>query len=504
MRQDWKVGQDLESLRELMGQLKADLEVQANSRRSIKESRRKERAKELRPPDPAEWKRKVDEFASNGKSDLVIGYWRVSLEKQAQGEGPETQQRHIVAWATANTAQGVDLWVWDVDSGKEESRVGIDFIRETMERGCVRAVVPFRYDRLARNQFLSELLHREAREHGVMIRSATEDLPDGPVGILMRQVIQAIAQYEAAVIVMRMTEGKRTRQLREGTYNGGEVPYGYHAAGKGHLLVCEPEARIVRLVFKLYEMGYSQSAIADCLNRWGIPTRLRGRMGWRQGQIRRLLSHEAAYRAERLFSHKCQMPEKIAHGAILPPRSKCMPDVLGNVPRLAPGTRVPDDIWGDAVPQSPRQGTVHALTTAQAASLKALFELRESGLTLARIAKELNRLGHRALTGRAWTPSNVQQYTRRRELYEGSISRADVVTDLDSVPPSEADAVSRILALRARGLSYWQIHRELEVDGHLTATGRPWSISSIQRVTKGQARRAIKVGGAMGPAPERG
>lgn len=492
MSSDWQVGQDLESLRELMGQLKADLEGQANSRRSIKENRRKERAKELMPPDPAEWKRRLDELVSSGKTDIVIGYWRVSLEKQTEGEGPETQQRHIVAWATANTARGVDLWVWDVDSGKEESRVGIDFIRETMERGCVRAVVPFRYDRLARNQFLSELLHREAREHGVMIRSATEDLPDGPVGVLMRQVIQAIAQYESAVIVMRMTEGKRTRQLREGTYNGGEVPYGYLAAGKGHLLVCEPEARIVRLIFRLYQMGYSQSAIAECLNRWRIPTRLRGQMGWRQGQVRRILSHEGAYRAEKLFSQKCPSPEKIAHSAILPLRPEGASDLLGNTVPLPHGTQVPDDLWGEAVPQAPRQGTVNALTSAQAVSLKTLFGLRDAGMTLSSIAKELNRQGHRALTGRPWTSSNVQQYVSRRRLYEAALIATEV-TDAGAMAlvSTESAAVQRILELREAGHSYWQIHRALNAEGHKTAAGSPWSISSIQRVTKGKGRRAV-------------
>lgn len=492
MNSDWHIGQDLESLRDLMAQLKADLEGQANSRRSIKENRRKERAKELRPPDPAEWKRRRDELIATGKTDLVIGYWRVSLEKQTEGEGPETQQRHIVAWATANTARGVDLWVWDVDSGKEESRVGIDFIRETMERGCVRAVVPFRYDRLARNQFLSELLHREAREHGVMIRSATEDLPEGPVGVLMRQVIQAIAQYEAAVIVMRMSEGKRTRQLREGTYNGGEVPYGYVAAGKGHLLVCEPEARIVRLIYRLYEMGYSQSAIAECLNRWGIPTRLRGKMGWRQGQVRRILSHESAYRSERLFSRKCVAPDKIAHSAILPPRTAGVPDLLGNVRGLPSGTQVPDDIWGDAVPQPARRGTVHSLSSAQAVSLKTLFHLRDSGMTLAAVAVELNRLGYRALSGRAWTPSNVQQYSSRRALYQDAIAAADLETPKAPAGRIESAAVERIKQLRTAGLSYWQIKRILDSESQETASGRPWSISSIQRVTKGRERRATK------------
>lgn len=494
MSSDWQTGQDLESLRELMGQLKADLEGQANSRRSIKENRRKERAKELRPPDPAEWNRRLEELVSNGKTDLVIGYWRVSLEKQTEGEGPETQQRHIVAWATANTTRGVDLWVWDVDSGKEESRVGIDFIREAMERGCVRALVPFRYDRLARNQFLSELLHREARAHGVMIRSATEDLPDGPVGVLMRQVIQAIAQYEAAVIVMRMSEGKRTRQLREGTYNGGEVPYGYLAAGKGHLLVCEPEARIVRLIYRLYEMGYSQSAIAECLNRWGIPTRLRGKMGWRQGQIRRMLSHESAYRGERLFSQKCLAPDKIAHSAILSPRPEGTPDLLHRVVSLPRGTQVPDNIWGEAIPQVPRKGTVTSLTTAQAVCIKTLFELRDAGLTLAAISRELNRLGHHALTGRPWTPSNVQQYVRRRLQYEEAVNACSVDTTEPDQAPSESSAVKQILDMRAQGHSYWQIHHSLKESGIVTAAGRPWSISSIQRVTKGKVRRAVKVG----------
>lgn len=496
MRKEWKVGQDLESLQELMSQLRSDLESQANSRRSIRENRRKERTKNVRPPNPEEWKSTLSALVAQGKSDLTIGYWRVSLDRQVEGEGPETQQRFIVAWATAQTSRGIDMWVYDVDSGKEEGRLAFDFLMQSMELGCVKTIVTFKYDRIARNQFLSELMHREARKHGVRIRSATEDLPEGPVGDLMRQVLQALAQYEAALIVMRMVEGKRTRLIREGTYQGGEVPYGYVTAGKGHLLVCEPEARIVRLIFALYARGYSQSAIADSLNRWEIPTRLQGKMGWRQGQIRRLLSHESEYRAEKLFSRTTLTPEKIGHQPILSARAAGQPNMLGNVAGLPRGTQVPDDLWGSAIPQARMAGTLHRLTPEQASTLATMFHLRDEGLTIRGVAEEMNRRGLTTLQGKGWRWSNVQQYLRRRSLYDGAIRAAEVV--LESGPKSAADverrAIETILALRRDGLSYWQIRSVLDGEGMLTASARPWSVSSIQRVVKGKARRAVSVG----------
>ena len=314
------------------------------------------------------------------------------------------------------------------------------------------------------------------------------------MGDLLRQILQAISQYELALIKSRLSGSKKAKREREGTANGGETPYGYLAAGGGHMAVCEPEARIVRLVYMLYSHGYNQSAIANALNRWSVPTRLAGQLGWRQGQIRRILRNEAAYRAEGLFSKTIVSP-KVAHAAILErcedPEERTY--LFGNVlTRLR--CQVPDDLVLQAPAAMPSSRQV--LTAEQATCLRTMFALRERGLTIAGVTVELNRLGMKSLLGREWKPTNVQQYLARKGLYEAAIERAGV-TEADVrgyLDPAahEAACVGRIRALRAEGLSYPCIRERMVDEGLRTVSGAEWSISSLHRVCSGKSRQATK------------
>ena len=493
----WEAGKaDRSEVERLLAQIRQDMARSSNQRRSLKASRREAaRSSRVAMPDPIGWAAELARLRAEGLTDLNVGFWRVSTIQQTAEEGPERQQRAIVAHSTALTERGVDLWVCDVDSGKEESRTGLDFLMAAMESGIVSSVTVERLDRLARNQWLAETVNRTAFRTRVQIRSATEHIPKGPVGDLLRQILQALAQYELALIKSRLAGGKRVKREREGTANGGETPYGYLAAGGGYYAVCEPEARIVRLVFMLYGLGYNQSSIANAMNRWGVPTRLGGRLGWRQGQIRRLIVNEAAYRAEALFTHTITEYAKVAHEPILPRREDPAERtyLFGTVAtRLR--CQVPDDLVLQAPAQVP--SSRESLTAGQATCLRTMFALRERGLTIAEVTAELNRLGMPSLTGREWKPTNVQQYLARRTLYEGAIERAGV-TEADVrgfLDPAahEAACVERILELRAEGASLPAIRERMGKEGLRTASGAEWSLSSLHRVCAGKERQATR------------
>ena len=495
----WEAGKaEQGEIERLLGQIRQDMTKSSNQRRSLKASRRESlKTSRVALPDPEQWRAELERLRGEGLTDLNVGFWRTSTYAQTLEEGPERQQKAIVAHSNALTDRGVDLWVCDVDSGSEESRVGLDFVMEAMESGIVASVTVERLDRLARNQWLAETVNRIAFRRRVQIRSATEHIPKGPVGELLRQVLQAISQYELAILKSRLAGSKKAKRQREGTANGGETPYGYLAAGEGYYGVCEPEARIVRLVFMLYALGYNQSAIANALNRWGIPTRLGGRLGWRQGQIRRMLVNEPAYRAEALFTKTLTEYEKVAHEPLLPRREDPAERtyLFGNV-----ATRLRHQVPDDLVLQAPAPlrvpNTHHSLSAEQATTLRTMFALRDRGTTISAVAAELNRLGMRSLTGREWRSSNVQAHLTRRELYDAAIERAgvreaDVRGYLDPAA-HEAACVERIRELRKEGMSLPRIRERMTEEGLRTASGAEWSVSSLHRVLKGMPRQAIR------------
>jgi DNA invertase Pin-like site-specific DNA recombinase len=484
-------------IRDLLNQIKVDLDHTANQRSSLLAKKRASADQRRRRDyvvDVAAWRKQLTELIDRGLTNINIGYWRVSTAKQTEHEGPDSQIKDVVTYSNAGSPRGVDLWCFDVDSGKEETRVALDFLQDAMKTGCVKSVTAQRLDRFARNNYLAECLQREAFANRVQLLSATEHIPEGAIGIMFRQMLQALAQYEAALITARMTAGKRVKKEIEGTWGGGEVPFGYWAVGGGRLIICEPEARVIQLIFYLYSLGYNQTAISEALNRWGIPTRKRGRLGWRQGQVRRTLKNEAKYRAEALFSETVTEFKQVAHPAILPHRPKGQRSYLHGVVRTYLNVAVPDDLeLGDFA--FPAHAKVQPLEPEQAVTLATMFELRDSGLTISAVTEELNRLGLRSLSGRDWKWSNVRDYLSRKEMYTEAIKTAGV-TPVDvqrTLRPGEIEsqAIERIFELKKAGLSLPKIHDRLKQEKVKTAGGSDWSISSIHRVLNGKRRQAV-------------
>jgi DNA invertase Pin-like site-specific DNA recombinase len=486
------------ALQDLIHQIAKDMAHSANDRGALKAqsraAKKERRTRRGHVVDVDLWRAQLKKLLDDGYRDVNVGYWRVSTAKQTEAEGPESQIKDIVSYGAANTDRGIDLWCYDIDSGKEESRQALDFLVEAMQSGVVRSVTVQRLDRFARNNYLAECLNREAFRNRVQLKSATEHIPDGPVGTLFRQVLQALAQYEAALITTRLAAGKKVKKEIDGTWGGGEVPFGYWSVGDGRLMICEPEARIIRLVFLLYERGYNQSAIANALNRWGIPTRKGGRLGWRQGQIRRILRNEGKYRSEKIFSETVKESKSVAHPPILPTRPVGQRSYVFGKVNTRLRADVPDDFVLGEFSFHRAPNTYHKLTPEQGVVLKKMFSLRDSGLTITAVVAEMNRLGLKSLTGRAWKFSNAQAYLSRRNLYEPAIEAAGVIELEPQLRDGvdEAAAVERIHELRKRGMSFPLIRERLQREGFKTANGADWAISSIHRVASGKPRQSAK------------
>ena len=86
----------------------------------------------------------------------------------------------------------------------------------------------------------------------------------------IRDRSKAISQNQRLSIVKRMQSGE---------YVDSNAPYGFRLVDKA-LVVYEPEAAIVRMMFENYLSGQSASEIARDLNSRGIKTKT-GKSTWR-------------------------------------------------------------------------------------------------------------------------------------------------------------------------------------------------------------------------------
>jgi len=164
-------------------------------------------------------------------------------------------------------------------------------------------------DRLSRGLGKQILVEEELARAGVQIEYVLDNYDDTPEGDLHKHFDGAIAEYEAAKIAIRMTRGRRLKVKAGHVIAHGNPPYGYRLGevdGKRALVIHEPEARIVRLIFEWYVSGdetgkrLSSCKIARRLSRMSVPTwadvhktRKRGTVGrWSDTIVLKMLHSE--------------------------------------------------------------------------------------------------------------------------------------------------------------------------------------------------------------------
>src|SRR5262249_49492135 len=145
----------------------------------------------------------------------------------------------------------------------------LDRLRAAVDRGEFDAVVLHDPDRLARDLTWSLLLEREFKTAGVALHFCTTQTDDSPAGVLHRQILGSIAEFQRKQILMRTAAGRRERALA-GKFPGGSIPFGYRRADGGRLAVVEHEAEIVRRIFSWFCDGSSIRGVVRRLHAQGV------------------------------------------------------------------------------------------------------------------------------------------------------------------------------------------------------------------------------------------
>lgn len=221
----------------------------------------------------------------------LVGYVRVSTDKQLDAYGPETQMADINRWAAQNGSKVV-YWAEDAITGTSdlEDREGLEMALKVCEEGGADGIIVARMDRLARKlttqeAILGQIWRQEITLIDAQVGVVEEDDPDDPMRTMIRQVLGAMAEFDRASTVARMRKGLRAKSAKGG-YTGGHVGWGY--THKDDLVV--PDERVLSYLLDVLAMrqaGHSYDRIADYLNGCGIPTPKGGDQGWTRVQVSR-------------------------------------------------------------------------------------------------------------------------------------------------------------------------------------------------------------------------
>lgn len=208
-----------------------------------------------------------------GDPQRAVAYIRVS--KEEQHIGPQAQRDAIEAWAAR---EGVDVVGWHLDQGftgklPPGKRPALADALAALHEHQAGVLVVAKRDRLARDVLVAGFIELKVTQAGARIVSVagegTND--DSPTEKLMRQIIDAFAEYERGVIAARTRaalQSKKARGERVGT-----VPFGFSADDDGKLLGNEYERRLMARVRELRADRESIRAIVQVLADEGYRSR---------------------------------------------------------------------------------------------------------------------------------------------------------------------------------------------------------------------------------------
>jgi len=142
----------------------------------------------------------------------AYGYLRVSGASQINGDGPESQESAIRAFAALKGIEVVKVFFEKGVCGDVETMDRPAFIDMASQLGEVSTVIVERLDRLLRQLLTQEACIADFQGHGYTLLSSDpaefDLMASDPSRVLVRQIFGAIAQYDKAMLVSQASWGQ--------------------------------------------------------------------------------------------------------------------------------------------------------------------------------------------------------------------------------------------------------------------------------------------------------
>ena len=241
----------------------------------------------------------MEEIAMSCPPGTVAVYLRVSSQVQRRRETIASQREAVLdharrrGWLIPDTGVFAD----DGFSGATLERPALEALRDGVASGEIETVLVWSIDRLSRNFAHQILLQEEFARTGATIACVEEPDNATPQGMLLRQILSVISEYERTQIAERSRRGKIHR-ARQGSLNMlSRPPYGYRLIRKtetcgARLEVDDTEARVVRRIYDLYVRdGLKMHEIGPRLDAQGV--RPRHAQHWSCSTVAVILRNEA-------------------------------------------------------------------------------------------------------------------------------------------------------------------------------------------------------------------
>lgn len=224
----------------------------------------------------------------------VAAYARVSTDHEEQQNSYEAQKDYF----TRQIANNPD-WTFagmyadeGISATNTKKRDSFNQMIDDALAGKIDLILTKSVSRFARNTVDSLSTIRILKEKGVEVYFEKENIHTlDAKGELLITIMSSLAQEESRSISENTTWGMR-KQMADGKYSLCYKYFmGYEKGPDGKMVINEEQAKVVRLIFKLYLDGYSSTAVAEELEKRGIKNSHGGER-WHAATILSMLKNE--------------------------------------------------------------------------------------------------------------------------------------------------------------------------------------------------------------------
>jgi len=214
-----------------------------------------------------------------GKTKPFVPYVRVTRVGGRKGDSYQAKDQQLTKIQAHARGHGVELlagvFIDEDVSGGTMDRKGFNRARALIQRGKAGGIVVSRLDRFARTVEEALVIIRQVEDDGGRLLSADGDIT---LGNGNDEFVTAVR-----LAVNQLERSKRAEDLAAsvaGAIQRGvhlSAPFGYRKEKGSGLVVFDPEAAVVLLIFELRAQGWSWSRIAAAANATGVFPRPRKR-----------------------------------------------------------------------------------------------------------------------------------------------------------------------------------------------------------------------------------
>ena len=235
----------------------------------------------------------------------VAAYARVSTDTEEQLSSYEAQVDYYTKYIKSKSEwEFVGVYTDEgISATNTKKRDGFNRMIKDALDGKIDLIITKSVSRFARNTVDTLTTVRKLKEKGVEVYFEKENIYTlDSKGELLITIMSSLAQEESRSISENVTWGQRKR-FADGKVS---LPYkhflGYEKGEDGVPKIIESEAKIVRLIYRLFLEGKTISAISKHLTNESIPTPS-GKKKWTTSTIRSILTNEK-YKGDALLQ-KC-------------------------------------------------------------------------------------------------------------------------------------------------------------------------------------------------------